>query len=356
MTTKHRRSLVILAALATVATGCDQKPLAIGDTNSIIVSATPELWAQVKDVLVPQLERTIFTTREEKVFTVTYHNPADSIWLNLRRFRQLLVIGTADDFWVAPALRKVDIDREVDPPGIAQVEDVWARNGQTVTVLQLPDTMSLENATEVVSALGSVIYENLDLHYRQNAVAKMFVTGPDTALARRLGEESGFVLTLPTVYEHRLSDTIYIFRNDNPDPSELIREIAVTWQSPVPEEFGADAILAWRAELVAGHYNFPQVTKLIYQQNTRPTEDNLGYTVQTIWENPPDSDFPAGGPAITKAVICPSQDRLYLIDAWLYAPGRDKYEYMIQLEEILGSFACVDLVGTTISSRGETAS
>ena len=33
---------------------------------------------------------------------------------------------------------------------------------------------------------------------------------------------------------------------------------------------------------------------------------------------------------------------MYLIDAWLYAPGRDKYEYMIQLEEILGSFRCLD--------------
>ena len=34
------------------------------------------------------------------------------------------------------------------------------------------------------------------------------------------------------------------------------------------------------------------------------------------------------------------QDRMYLLDAWLYAPGKEKYEYMIQLQTILGSFRC----------------
>ncbi len=35
---------------------------------------------------------------------------------------------------------------------------------------------------------------------------------------------------------------------------------------------------------------------------------------------------------------CPT--RTYFIDAWLYAPNEPKYEYMLQLQEILGSFRC----------------
>jgi len=31
---------------------------------------------------------------------------------------------------------------------------------------------------------------------------------------------------------------------------------------------------------------------------------------------------------------------MYLIDAWLYAPGKEKYEYMIQLQTILNTFRC----------------
>jgi hypothetical protein len=40
--------------------------------------------------------------------------------------------------------------------------------------------------------------------------------------------------------------------------------------------------------------------------------------------------------------VCEEQDRIYLIDAWLYAPGDEKYEYMIQLDQIVASFDCVN--------------
>jgi hypothetical protein len=31
---------------------------------------------------------------------------------------------------------------------------------------------------------------------------------------------------------------------------------------------------------------------------------------------------------------------VYLLDAWLYAPGRPKHEFMIQLSTILDTFRC----------------
>ena len=40
------------------------------------------------------------------------------------------------------------------------------------------------------------------------------------------------------------------------------------------------------------------------------------------------------------SVACPAQDRLYFLDSWLYAPGKDKWEYIIQLETILQTFRC----------------
>ena len=62
--------------------------------------------------------------------------------------------------------------------------------------------------------------------------------------------------------------------------------------------------------------------------------------MQATWRNPPGSGWPAGGPFITYGITCANQDRTYFVDAWLYAPGREKYEYMIQLETILGTFRC----------------
>jgi hypothetical protein len=67
---------------------------------------------------------------------------------------------------------------------------------------------------------------------------------------------------------------------------------------------------------------------------------HLAYELQAVWQNPPSADWPAAGPFIARVVACEEQDRLYLLDAWLYAPGRDKYEYMIQLNTVLDSFRC----------------
>ena len=67
--------------------------------------------------------------------------------------------------------------------------------------------------------------------------------------------------------------------------------------------------------------------------------------VQAVWTNAPEADWPAAGNFIVQSVRCPEQERLYLIDAWLYAPGRDKFEYLLQLETVLDSFRCAATSG-----------
>ena len=136
-------------------------------------------------------------------------------------------------------------------------------------------------------------------------------------------------------------DSVYIFLNDNPDPSELIRQISVTWITPIPEELEQEELLAWRRVLTDGYYRYPQTVDLRLTETRRlQIGDMVIEELRAVWSNPPEDLFPAGGPMITWTVACPAQDRLYLVDAWLYAPGRDKYEYVLQLETILSTFRC----------------
>ncbi len=65
------------------------------------------------------------------------------------------------------------------------------------------------------------------------------------------------------------------------------------------------------------------------------------YELRGVWQNPPEA-FPAAGPFITRAIGCPASGRTYFVDAWLYAPSREKYQYMIQLETILDTFRCAE--------------
>lgn len=333
-----RSALAPVLAAATVATlACDTTDLSYGDVNSIIVGADSALWSQVGDTLRAALQPTITTTVEtEEVFQVTHHNPADSLWGDFRRFRQLLLLGRAADPWIASALHELG---DIGPaPAVARAEDVWAR-GQTVTVVLLPD----EGAGPAVVSLLPDLRESFLAWYREWAHAQMFVTGADTALANTLRAEAGFELTVPRVYSWERQDSVFVFRNDNPDPSELIRQFTVTWMSPAPDTLTVADLAEWRTELARAYYDPAQLTDTSLMSQASLTVDGREtYRLQAIWKNPPEADWPAAGSFIIQTVRCPEQDRLYLTDAWLYAPGRDKFEYLYQLETILGSFRCGD--------------
>ncbi len=335
----RRTPLRALAAALVVAGGlgvaaCGGEGQAWGDVNSIIVVTDSSLWNQVKDTLYSALEPRILTVRNERTFKVTFQQPNGQYWGNLRRFRQLLLIGTGEEEWMQKAVAK--LDSMPSKPAIAQVGDVWA-DGQGVTMLLVPKG---DEAQAVRSKVGE-LHDMYDQAFRQYAVNRMFLTGRDSALADSLTRQAGFSLLVPNVYSWDRKDSVYIFRNDNPDPSELIRQVAVTWKSPIPGGLQPEDLLAWRKDISENYYENEQAVNLdLVDAGPFKYRGHDAYQIQAIWENPPNYSWPAAGPFILRAVICRNQDRMYLLDAWLYAPGKEKYEYMLQLQNILDSFRC----------------
>lgn len=328
----------VLSGLVILGLAACEQPRAHGDAHAIIVGASPELWDDVEDIVHEALQPTILTVREEESFRVTWQDPrAGEDWGNLRRFRQVLVIGSENDPWVADALARADRTAPRSPPEIVQAQNVWAR-GQQVSVILTPE----EDQAEAVRELAGPLHDILAEQYRAFVRNRMFVSGRDTILADSLQTQVGFRLVLPNVYRHSVRDTIWRFRNDNPSPAELIREIGVTWWAPAPEaDPTAEELAEWRRSFAESYYNDPQLLDEATFAAYGDVEVNgvEGVELQSAWVSPPEA-WPAGGAFITRALRCPEQDRMYLLDAWLYAPGRDKYEYMIQLETILDSFRC----------------
>jgi hypothetical protein len=326
-------SLVLLLGIG----ACENPELAYGDVNNITIATEPDLWDEIQDTVYSALEPTIRTVRDERTFMVTYTEPGDESWSTRRKFRQLLVIGRLDDPWMQTALSEVD--EEVTPPQVVQATDVYARN-QLVTLAVLPD----QNEQQALAELLPELSRTFDRQFRQWARNRMYISGRDTALARGLAEEHGFSFYLPEVYDRASRDSVFIFRNDNPDPAELIRQVTLTWR-PLPQDLDSAlttaSLLAWRDTLAEMNYSVDQNVDTTNLAATPMTfRGQRAYEVQATWTNPPESGWPAAGPFIARVIACPEQDRLYLIDGWLYAPGRDKYEYMLQIETILNSFRC----------------
>lgn len=323
------------AAAGFLLTGCE-KPRAMGEANSIVVASSSDLWFQVENQVRDALQPTIVTVRDEESFLLHHHDPEEPGWGDLSRFRNMLVLGHGSEPWVQSVVEQYG-DEVGDPPALVQVENVWAR-GQEVHLVLLPEDP--DEAPEAFDEILHRLHEQMDEEFRSWAVSRMFVSGRNEDLAAMLWDEAGFEVTVPQVYRYQDENGVHRFRNDNPSPGELIREMSVSWRSPIPEEVTREDLLEWRNELVEDYYVSPQETILDVAEFRELEVNGLqAVELQASWRSPPDA-WPGGGPTMTRAIECPDQDRLYLVDAWLYAPNRPKYEYMIQLETLMSTFRC----------------
>ena len=109
-------TLSVIGLCALALSGCD-KTGAYGEANSIIVAAPTELWEAVGDGLIEGLEPTIFTVRDERTFKITHQDPLGPEWDLLREFKQVLLIGSVDDPWIAEALEERPRPRGTQPTG-----------------------------------------------------------------------------------------------------------------------------------------------------------------------------------------------------------------------------------------------
>lgn len=334
--TTMRKSLLIctLSLLALFNTGCEPG-MAWGDPQAVIVVAPQDWWPTLEDSVFAALSPTVWTVREDYTFRVAYRSPDDtnSWW----RFKELVLIGSTEDPWLAEALATLPESVKITAPGIYETEDVWAR-GQKLTIILVDPTQPVE--PQVFSRIGDVHQVILD-RFLRGAENRMFLSGRDSALVDTLTHTAGFSLLLPNVYDWGVEDSVYIFRNDNPDPSELIRHFTVAWRSPAPGDLPVDSLLDWRKSIAETYWPYPQVVdRDRLRISDLPSRTLQGTEIRGSWSNPPESIWPAAGAFILRSVSCPHQDRLYLVDGWLYAPGKDKWEYMLQLETILNSFMC----------------
>ena len=321
-----------IALLSLLAACSDVAPSAWGNANSVIVLAPENLWAEVRDTVHAALEPRIFTVRDERTFEVTHVAPGAPEWSDLRRFKQILVLGTPEDSWVSDVLDGKEVP--ATRPAMVERSDVWAR-GQRVTVVLLPH----EGAADAVVQMLPELHELLDSRFRQYAIQRMFTSGAAEGFRDTLRATAGFGLLLPNVYRRTVVDSLYVFRNDQALGEQLDRTVVVTWRSGTPDSLTADALLAWREALER-----PDMPAQVTQRDrleVEPIEVPGGYGIQVrgAWATPP-GEFPAGGPFVDRMIVCPDQNRTYLLDAWLYVPRKGKYEYVIQMETILNSFEC----------------
>lgn len=335
---RSRPGTLVCALVLLLAAGCGQQG-AIGEANTVVVvAASDSVWQQMRDTTKAVLEPTFFSTREEKRFYVEGVDTTSSLdFQRLRQFRQVALFGTPDDRFVREAMEAADLDpADVSPPTVFETSDLWAGGQHVVVVVLDPD-----RPTESWRSQLPEVADRTDAWYRDFVEGRMFVSGVDSAAMDSLGRRFGFHLRFPRVYDVVVRDAEagpVIVRNDNPDPSDLIRSVLVAWRSPPLDSLTAGAAEAWRAAVDSVHYNVAQAMDRSRGEVRRLEVDGrAALEITGAWSDE-GTEYPAAGPFVARLVDCP--DRTYFLDAWVYAPGKDKYQYMLQVRNVLDSFRC----------------
>jgi hypothetical protein len=304
----------------------------MGEVNTLVVfTANDSLWNQLEDTTRAALEPTLFTVRSEQKFYVEQADTADSQVQRLKLFRQVVVFGTPDNGLV----RKIASAAGKSPtaPSVLQARNVWA-DGQLATAVVLDPKDEAGSWKAQLPRLDSLV----DAEYRSYVHDRMYVSGEDTAAEAKIRGALGFGLRFPSVYRvDTLTDSLTVLVNDNPDPSELIRSVLVAWR-PSLDTLTAAAAYGWRRAVDTVYYGVPQAIDTAQGSVRRMQLGGHAALEATGTWHDVGTGYPAGGPFIARLVQCP--DRTYFLDGWVYAPGKSKYQYVIQVRDILDSFSC----------------
>ncbi len=321
---------IVLAAGAQAA-ACG-KSTAIGEVDTLVVlTANDSLWNSLEDTTRATLERKVYTVRPEQTFFLEQVDTAAAKVRQYLLFHQVIVFGTPDNRYVRQIADAVGA--QARPDTILQAQDVWAHD-QVATAVVLRRGQERASWTAQLARLDSLV----DTEYRRFVHQRMYVSGEDTATERKFGEQYGFGLTFPRVYRvDTLTDSLIVIRNDNPDPADLIRSVTVTWGRKL-DSLTAEAAFQWRDAIDSVYYHVPQGIDSTHSEVRRLAVHGRAALEATGAWHDEDTGYPAGGPFIDRLVQCP--DRTYFLDAWVYAPGKSKYQYVLQVREILDSFTC----------------
>lgn len=333
-TTPQQRMLqriATVAAMVALCLGCDGSPPASSHVRGVVVVTSGEVWAALEQDIVAALEPPALRAGRERLFEVAYLDPDAAAGSRLRRVRQVLLIGSARERLIAEALG--DQRGTVEGPVVLEARDVWARN-QVVTVALLPDSAE----PRVLAPLLPKVRDALVRQFENTIRIQMAVTPTNERLAERLRGEAGFTLLVPHTYEFQKPDPgVFVFRYEASAIGPIVHTITVDSRARAAVDWTLEATSLWRADLAERLNRPPHVTDTLTRALRGRVADQPILQVQGVWSTPP-GEWPSAGPFVSRMVACP--ERMFLLDAWVYAPADEKYEELYRLDTILDTFRC----------------
>lgn len=215
--------------------------------------------------------------------------------------------------------------------------DVYASGQTIVFIVALEEYYLEEYFKEQGSYLREVLSNELMQHYADRLKEKEI----NTNLLRRVKEERGFDIKMPSEFEVALQNESFIwFRNAaEVDQSILIQKLEYTSKS----QFTEQGFIALRDSITGKHVlsedtNSHLETELLSPPLFRTEQDENGGFKKMAWGLWKMKNKAMGGSFVSMLYKSPENNDLYYVEGFIYAPGVEKLNYIRKLESIIRTF------------------
>ena len=337
--------------------GCNEKnsdylPKATGKPGEILVIMDSLQWngnvgAELKKIFraeVPALPQ------DEPMFSVIYAHPERNMKL-LTTLKNVVYAFTLDQ----NSTGTKRLTRSISPETIERIGQDTSFFMSTIKdeYAKGQEVMYLFGATEEtlirhLKKSGKRIIDHFNKLEKERLAKSLFTKQATEGVAAFLRREQHLEISIPVGYRlaDRRSDFVWLRQiNANTD-----KDIFISWKPYESEyQFLPDSLIAWREE-IAKNYLFEDpknpISYLVTEQRDADVisqqvnfNGHFAMEIRGLWRT---NNRTMGGPFVGYGIADEPRGLIYYIEGFAYAPGKDKREFMRELETILWSFKTSD--------------
>jgi len=322
-----RVCLLFCALLA--ASACSGPMLsAVGESDDLVIVTSDVATEQLTRAAIEVGEHPVPWLLDEPTFKTSVRTLSEIKGVTNRR--HLLLVGTWEDEMGKFAGRRFEQLTAGGGTRMAISNDVWAE-GQVVAAVVGPNERAV---AEYLSANARDIIGRIERASLDRLAAGLCSTQESRRMSEALVDRFGWSLCLPKEYELFTTPddvSFAFFRRTRPD-----RTVFVAWRDGGPDDVTPELAAAWRATLSAMYLDGDEIEERRPFLSDRTTLSGLEAVRLTGWWA--NRRLVGGGPFVSYCFYAPEQERVYMVDASLFAPSFDKTALMRNLEGIVTTF------------------
>lgn len=353
--------LAVALALLIGLTGCDgdaYRPKASGPEEEITIVMDSTRWNGTVGETVRQTLAPYVSTLPvpERAFDLRQTSlTSEQVFDNVKRRKNVVFIAPLSDSTREASFMRTRLSPEAEEAiqngqaAVVEKPDLWRRNQRVFFVTADSPQGIMDVLEEEASRIRDAIHEITLVRMEE----EMFDRGRQYALEDTLMDRHGFAVNVQHDYmiaidttttskgfvwlRRLLSDTrrgLFVYYEDNADPSQLTPE----WVHATRDSLTRRYLQGNVGGFVKIDYRRPLETV------NRDFLDRYAFITHGLWymvgedEDGELFQYGGGGPFVNYAFYDQDQDRIYMIDGMVFAPGYDKRTFLRHMEVIAHTF------------------